>query len=176
MSQRCLGKLILSAIGAALCGVAIASGFPLSYNAQTGREALQASRQSGKPVMVYFSQANCIWCSRVEALLVTSAYRATLVESYNFVDVDIRRTDRATIALMQLFKVRATPAFAFLSPKGEPICMVYGYIRNTEELRSINATVQALATGGAPTESTRGFPSCRGKATTSDDLVTEIRK
>jgi hypothetical protein len=176
MSLRSYRQALFAAAGVLFCGVAMAAGFPKIYHPQTGRVALQASKESGKPVMVYFSQVDCIWCSRVEDLLATSPVRFTLIDSYHFVNVDIRRIDDpATNALMQLFKVRGTPAFAFLSPKGVPICMVYGNIKDDEELANINATVQGLAGGGTATASYRGFPSCRGKVTADDSLITELR-
>ncbi len=176
MSPRHRRQVILFAVCIVCSGAAIAFGFPKMYHAQSGRDALQASKQSGKPVMVYFSQVDCIWCDRVEHLLATSEVRFTLVQNYHFVNVDIRRTgDPATDALKRLFKVRGTPAFAFLSPKGEPICMVYGNISGDEELATISATAQGLSSGGKPTVSNRGFPSCRARVTADDNLITEIR-
>ena len=125
--------------------------------------------------MLYFTQAGCMWCDRVERLLATSEVRFALVESYHFVSIDIgQHGDPAVDGLKKMFKVQGTPAFAFLSSKGEPICMVYGNIRDDGELAQINSTVHDLVRGGNPSATNRGFPSCRGKISADDNLITEI--
>jgi hypothetical protein len=73
-----------------------------------------------------------------------------------------------------MFKVRGTPAFAFLSPKDQPICMVYGNIRDDEELAQVDSTVQGLYRGAKPTKISSGFPSCRSKPSTDENLITQM--
>lgn len=163
---------------AVLCGfatTALCGALPGVFNAQSGPEAIQASRQSGKPIMLYFTQPACVWCERVEHLLTTSEFRFTMAEHYHSMNIDIsRHGDKAIDGLMRMFKVQGTPSFAFLSSRGEPICMVYGNIRNDAELVQIDSTVQRLAAGGKTTAMIAGFPSCRGKVSADDAMITSM--
>src|SRR6266571_6975302 len=160
MNMRSVLRLVLFLLSSTVASVVVCNGFPRSYQAQSGHEALLAARESGKPIMIYFSRADCIWCQKVERLLNTSEVRFALLENYHFVNVDVRRVgDPGVDGLKKMFKVRGTPAFAFLSPKGDAICMVYGNIRDDDELARINSTVQALFKGAKATPTSGGVPS-----------------
>ncbi|MGH9577603.1 MAG: thioredoxin family protein, partial [Terriglobales bacterium] len=148
---------------------------PKMYEAQSGREALDAAKLSGKPIMVYFAQPGCGWCVAVEQLLGTSEVRFELVKNYHFVNVNIGASrDASAHALQKFLNVNGTPAFAFLSPKGEPICMVYGTIKDDRELARIDRNVLALVQGATTNVRSGGYPSCRGEVTEDDSRVTSI--
>lgn len=174
--SRFCAQLIALTLGAGIAFSAACAGFPRMYKAQTGRDALDAAARSGKPIMIYFSQPDCVWCDRVEHVLRTAESRFDVVDHYHFVNINIRQSDDAAArALKNMFRVRGTPAFAFLSPRGQPICMLYGNIADDEELAEIDRTVQALFRGSKATLTARGFASCRGKVSPNESLVTEIQ-
>jgi thioredoxin-related protein len=175
MNIRSVLRLALFLLSSTVASVVVCNGFPKSYQAQSGHDALVAASESGKPIMIYFSQTNCIWCQKVEHLLKTSEMRFALIENYHFINVDIGRSgEPAADGLKKMFKVRGTPAFAFLAPKGDAICMVYGNIRDDDELARINSTVQALFKGAKATGGRAGFPSCRSRPSSDERLITQM--
>ncbi len=164
-----LGWFLALATCAALPAVAV---FPKMYSATGGGEALEAAQKSGKPIMIYFWQEHCTWCTVVEDLLRRSEVRFKLVEHYHFVNIDIHSKEPAVTGLKKMFSVKGTPAFAFLSPKAQPICMVYGNIKDDAELARIDTNVLALVAGASPQYVSHGFASCRGEVTEDDSKVT----
>ncbi len=176
MFRRFAHAFIIFLLIASACYPA-SGALPRMYEAQSGRDALIAAKASGKPVMVYFWQPGCGWCAVVENLLATSDFRFALVQHYHFIDVNTTLSGPVVDGLKKVFKVKGTPAFAFLSPKAEPICMVYGNIKDDAELSRIDANVLSLARGGtARTMTSAGFPSCRGEVTEDDSKVTVAKE
>src|SRR5687768_10887382 len=110
------------------------ANLPDAYGAVSGKEALEAARASGKPIMVYFHQRGCGWCTLVEKLLASTEMRQELARSYHFINVNIASKEPAATALTKMFDVSGTPAFAFLDSRAEALCMVYGAIQDDAEL------------------------------------------
>lgn len=106
----------------------------------------------------------------------TSELRQDLQRSYHFINVNIGASkEPAAGALQKMFDVQGTPAFAFLNSRAEPLCMVYGMIKDDAELGRIHANVQALARGATPKVRSRGQESCRGEVSEDDLRTTDIK-
>ena len=176
VAARTLARGLLFLVAVTAAQPASSFGLPREYQAITGREAIDAAARSGKPIVIYFAQPGCGWCEKVEDLLESSKLRPVLVDSYHFVNVNIARSnDPVGKQLQQMLKVRGTPAFAALSPKGVPLCMIYGNIPDDDELGKLHANIQALNKGGKSlVKFTNGMVSCRGKVSVQDEQVSEI--
>jgi thioredoxin-related protein len=165
----CLMLTLVSATASAI-------GLPAEFHATNGKRAMEAAAQSGKPIIVYFTQQNCIWCERVERLLSNSPQSAALIQSYHFVNVDIgNNRDSVVKSLQKALKVSGTPSFAALSAQGNLLCMFYGMIPDDATLSKVHANVQALNKGARATAETNGFPSCRGETSELDRQVSGVQ-
>ena len=82
---------------------------------------MEAAAKSGKPVVIYFTQENCVWCDRVENLLNRSELQSKLVDSYHFVNVDIGMANKQSwnAELTKMLSVRGTLAFAAIKASGD---------------------------------------------------------
>lgn len=160
-----------------LCHVAesLALGLPRDYRPTSGRRALEAAKESGKPILVYFTQENCIWCERLEQLLTRTELNATLVQSYHFMNIDIgNNRDSVSKTLTQMLRVRGTPALAALAPNGDVLCMIYGSLKDDKELGQVHANIQAMHKGAKPTVIQNGYASCRGQVSEQDGNISGV--
>ena len=154
-----------------------ANGLPRAYEPRSGKAAMEAAAKSGKPVIIYFTQEDCIWCERVEALLNNTKLQPKLAESYYFVNVDIRLAKKQSwnSALAKMLAVKGTPAFAAIRPNGDLLCMIYGMIGDESELNRIHDNIQGINKGAKPTMLYQGgLPSCRGQNSEKDEQVSEV--
>ena len=172
--MQCIRAIFLATIACA-SAVSHANGLPRAYESKSGKAAMESAARSGKPVVIYFTQENCVWCDRVENLLDRSALQEKLVDSYHFVNVDIGLGKKQTwnAELTKMLAVRGTPAFAAIKASGDLICMSYGTIKDDAELADFHQNIQSLNAGAKPRIMyVGGFPSCRGQETERDDEIT----
>ena len=152
-----------------------ANGLPRAYESKSGKTAMEAAAKSGKPVVIYFTQENCVWCDRVENLLNRSELQSKLVDSYHFVNVDIGMANKQSwnAELTKMLSVRGTPAFAAIKASGDLLCMNYGTIQDDAELARFHESIQSLNKGAKPSILyVGGFPSCRGQESERDEQIT----
>ena len=179
-TQKRITSNLIAALAVPLCIgswsiEANANGLPRAYDSKSGKTAMEASAKSGKPVVIYFTQENCVWCDRVENLLDRTELQTKLVDSYHFVNVDISMAKKQSwnAELTKMLSVRGTPAFAAIKASGDLLCMNYGTIQDDTELARFHESIQSLNKGAKPTILyVGGFPSCRGQESERDDEIT----
>ena len=138
--------VILFALGNA--PVAFSYGFPAGFRVESLGQAQGAARTSGKPVMLYFTQHHCRYCDIVEGFLDSATLRAAYIPSYHFVLIDVTknlRGDAFQKEMIDRFKYRATPTFAFLTAEGKHVCTSYGGINHQDDGLALHRFVQTRA-------------------------------
>lgn len=161
--MRIVWKLLFANAVLSVCAQAFAFQPPAGYAAAAYDAALDAAKQSGKPVMLYFTQERCIFCKRVEALLAAEELRSAFAPNYHFVAVDLTRGQPRTAAeqdLIDRLRIGLAPTFVFLNRDGQHICTSYGGIGRAEEGLAVHRFVQARkddAVGGKPAGSRCGL-------------------
>ena len=174
---QCISAIALAILITSWLPTSRANGLPRAYEPRSGKAAMEAAAKSGKPIVIYFTQQNCIWCERVEGLLNKSELQPKLAESYHFVSVDIGLANKQSwnATLTKMLAVKGTPAFAAIRPNGDVLCMVYGMIEDEVELARLHENIQALNKGAKPTAIYKdGLPSCREQNSERDEFVSSV--
>ena len=168
-------KLFVVAVLFGLPALAAAAGLPANYGPQEAGSAFDASRRSGKPMLVYFSQPDCEPCARTESVLATGEAAAILAGKFHFISVDASRPeDPFGASMKRSLKLRGTPALAAISPTGDALCVLHGNIRDNAELREIAARIVALNEERLPPRRRQAAPSCRGTVSPDDNRLMAI--
>jgi thioredoxin-related protein len=91
--------------------------------------ALKAAKKNNKPVLLYFFNKSCGYCTLMDKdTLADKDVNAVLKKDFIYLRVD---TDTSA-DLAMLYEIRGTPSSWFLEPSGKPIRQIPGYIPKKE--------------------------------------------
>ena len=140
-----------SIIGAVVCfiGLLFAAGLhaapPEGYAFQSYGDAFKLSRESGKPVFLYFGRYGCSSCRKTHKETFTDkALKRRLEDHYILAYADTESGERLTlpsgerITEMQLAsrsRIIGTPTYLFLSPDETPIFKFAGF-KTVEQMKA----------------------------------------
>lgn len=109
----------------------------LTFGTELG-EALEFATAQDKPVFVYFRSEYCGWCKKFEEETFTNNTAVSkLKENFVLVSMDINKQKEET----RDFRIRGTPASAFLYPNGTEISRIPGYTDTESFITIINKIV-----------------------------------
>ncbi|MGD8387006.1 MAG: DUF255 domain-containing protein [Desulfobacteraceae bacterium] len=89
------------------------------------RRGIQMAKESDRKVLVYFRTSQCLFCEHMERKTFATMDVADYINDHFVpihVDADLERDVAAS------FRVGAFPTCWFLSPKGEPLQVVPGFV------------------------------------------------
>jgi hypothetical protein len=118
-------------------GQTFMSGLTWYNSIDTGMEV---SAKTGKPVLVYFWASWCKFCKKLEEETYVDPEVNSILKN-DFVLVAINIDDQADVAAQ--FGVSAPPAEVFLSPDGQEITRIPGYV-NAETFLPILRQIKNL--------------------------------
>lgn len=109
-------------------------------------EAWTAARAQSKPLLLYFSMEQCVYCRKMESETLADASVAAKVNQ-RFVPVSVKAEDNR--ALVQKLHVQSFPTTVVISPNGTVEAYVSGYVNSREfQTRLSDALGESDRTGG----------------------------
>lgn len=113
-----------------MCGVCVAVLLLVSSVLASDYDgALKAAKKENKPVLLYFFNKSCYYCTLMDKdTLADKDVGSVLKKDFVFLRVD---TDKSG-DLAMLYEIRGTPSSWFLEPSGKPIRQIPGYIPKKE--------------------------------------------
>jgi len=155
---------MLTRIGSFIASLMIFMGVAADQAAANGwlrdvEHGLRVAKAQQRPMVLFISSDGCVYCDKMIATTFSDLQvRRTL--GTRFVATAIKSTERPD--LMRKLKVRSFPTTVLVTPKGEVIEQIVGYVE-PEKFNKLLATVtrqESTAAVNAPTrqQTTRAMP------------------
>ncbi len=101
---------------------------------------MEASRASGRPVLVYFSAPWCYLCRKMQRLVFPDpAVSAMMGREFILAAVDVSQQER----VKELYAITEVPTTIFLDTQGEPVLRLRGYL----DRRSLTRAMRYVSQG-----------------------------
>lgn len=113
----------LSCIVLCLITLLLVSSLASAYDYETG---LKAAKKENKPLVLYFYETSCGFCTLMDKeTLADKDVATTLTKDFIFVRVDARKSRDLT----KQYRIQGTPSSWFVESTGKPLFVAPGYIQ-----------------------------------------------